>query len=479
MTSPRITERRRLALEQLEDRSVPSTVAAFDPQTAIWYLRGANSAGSASAGQFQYGGVGWEAVTGDWSGNGTTTVGVVDPTNASGLVWYLRNSNSAGAPDVTPFVFGLPGWIPVTGDWTGSGHTGIGVYDPSTGTWYLRNSASAGAADTVFQYGGAGWLPVTGDWDGNGTTTVGVVDPTNASGLVWYLRNSNSAGAPDVTPFVYGLQNWTPVVGDWNNDGTTTVGAVDSSATWYLRNSNSAGTPDVTPFSFGLGSWTPVVTATSRASATSSLLTPAVTQGPYFEEFSDAALQRSDLTSGTTRSSVVNGVPLSVTFNVYQVKGSSVTPLSGARVDVWHADALGVYSDESSEGTSGQTWLRGYQFTDKNGQVTFDTILPGWYPGRTPHIHFMVRTVASNGSVLSDLLTSQLFFDPTSIAYLYANNAPYNTRPTPDTSNTSDMVYNTAASDGSIAGPRLILSLYKASSGNGYTATFNVYVPAS
>jgi len=76
-------------------------------------------------------------------------------------------------------------------------------------------------------------------------------------------------------------------------------------------------------------------------------------------------------------------------------------------------------------------------------------------------------------------ITSQLFFDPTSIAYLYTNNAPYNTRPTPDTSNTSDMVYNTATSDGSIAGPRLVLSLNKASSGNGYTATFNVYVPAA
>jgi hypothetical protein len=53
---------------------------------------------------------------------------------------------------------------------------------------------------------------VAGDWDGNGTTTVGVVDPSGN----WYLRDSNSAGPPDVGPFPYGLGGWTPVAGHWN-----------------------------------------------------------------------------------------------------------------------------------------------------------------------------------------------------------------------------------------------------------------------
>src|SRR5262249_29649839 len=141
----RARPRTRLALELLEDRSVPSTVGAFNPQTATWYLRSASSAGAPDAGQFAYGGTGWTGVSGDWDGDGQDSVGVVDTTSSAGLVWYLRNSNSAGAPDVAPFAFGARGWIPVVGDWDGDGKTTVGAFDPSTGTWYLRNSNSAGA----------------------------------------------------------------------------------------------------------------------------------------------------------------------------------------------------------------------------------------------------------------------------------------------------------------------------------------------
>src|SRR5437016_6152597 len=60
-----------------------------------------------------FGAPGWIPVTGDWNGDGTTTIGVVDPTT---MTWYLRNATGAGAPDIAPFTFGAPGWIPVTGD---------------------------------------------------------------------------------------------------------------------------------------------------------------------------------------------------------------------------------------------------------------------------------------------------------------------------------------------------------------------------
>jgi hypothetical protein len=49
---------------------------------------------------------------GDWDGDGTTTVDVVDPAT---MTWYLRNSNTPGAPDVTPFAYGMPAWTPVAG----------------------------------------------------------------------------------------------------------------------------------------------------------------------------------------------------------------------------------------------------------------------------------------------------------------------------------------------------------------------------
>src|SRR5262249_5317008 len=155
--------------------------------------------------------------------------------------WYLRDSNSSGPPNVQPpFVYGLHGWVPLTGDWNGDGQTTVGVFDPSgfaspgAGVWYLRNSNSSGPPDVgPFPFGARNWIPVAGDWDGNGTTTVGVFDPATAT---WYLRNSNSPGIPDVKPFVYGLPGWIPVAGDWDGDGTTTIGVVDpATMTWYLR----------------------------------------------------------------------------------------------------------------------------------------------------------------------------------------------------------------------------------------------------
>jgi hypothetical protein len=100
------------------------------------------------------------------------------------------------------------------GDWTGTGHAGVGVFDPTTGTWYLRNSATPGAPDVgPFSFGAPGWKPVVGDWDGNGTATVGAFDPVTAT---WYLRNSNSGGSPDVLPFSYGVPGWSPVAGVWS-----------------------------------------------------------------------------------------------------------------------------------------------------------------------------------------------------------------------------------------------------------------------
>src|SRR5215831_14304846 len=137
-SSPRRGTTRPLAVEALEDRSIPSVVS-FNPSAATWYIRNQTSAGPTTVAPFAFGGPGWVSVMGDWDGNGTTTIGVVDPAT---MTWYLKNSNGPGAPDITPFRFGAPGWIPVIGDWNGDGTTTIGVVDPTTETWYLRNSNS-------------------------------------------------------------------------------------------------------------------------------------------------------------------------------------------------------------------------------------------------------------------------------------------------------------------------------------------------
>jgi protocatechuate 3,4-dioxygenase beta subunit len=80
-------------------------------------------------------------------------------------------------------------------------------------------------------------------------------------------------------------------------------------------------------------------------------------------------------------------------------------------VDIWHCDALGVYSDVQDPGfnTTGQKFLRGYQVTDAHGEARFVTVYPGWYAGRTVHIHFKIRTVPLAQRRFE--FTSQLYFD--------------------------------------------------------------------
>jgi hypothetical protein len=230
-----------------------TTVGMVDPSTSTWYLRNQNGPGAPDISAFSYGGPGWTPVVGDWNGDGVSSIGVVDPTG----MWYLRNENSAGAPDAAgPFPYGLGSWIPVVGDWTGAGHTGIGMFDPQTATWYLRNETGPGGPDVApFQYGLPGWIPVVGDWTGTGHDGIGMFDPSTGT---WYLRNEDSAGEPDAGQFQYGGAGWKPVVGDWNDQGRTTIAVVDPGGNWYIRNSNSSGAPDIASFPYGLGSWVPV-----------------------------------------------------------------------------------------------------------------------------------------------------------------------------------------------------------------------------
>ena len=128
------------------------------------------------------------------------------------------------------------------------------------------------------------------------------------------------------------------------------------------------------------------------------------------------------------------GVPLELTFAVARVSADACSAFEGAVVDIWHCDALGEYSGVSGPGQSdqgGSRWLRGYQVTDANGIATFTTIYPGWYPGRTTHIHFRVNRNAT----LSAL--SQLYFPDEINQRVYAT-APYQARGNNDTSNQRD-----------------------------------------
>jgi protocatechuate 3,4-dioxygenase beta subunit len=127
-------------------------------------------------------------------------------------------------------------------------------------------------------------------------------------------------------------------------------------------------------------------TATTFGGDGSCVLIPEETEGPYPLDLSGSEeFLRSDIAEGRP------GVPLTLTLSLVDVN-AGCAPISGARVDVWHCDADGVYSGYSQPGTDtiGETFCRGIQVSDDNGQVTFQTIYPGWYQGRITHIHFQV-----------------------------------------------------------------------------------------
>jgi protocatechuate 3,4-dioxygenase beta subunit len=199
----------------------------------------------------------------------------------------------------------------------------------------------------------------------------------------------------------------------------------------------------------------------SSASVPACVVKPALTEGPYFV---DEKLNRSDIRSDPSTNAVRQGALLTLTFNVSRVGSNACSPLANATVDVWHCDALGVYSDATDPGfnTKGQKFLRGYQTTDQSGRATFTTIYPGWYQGRAVHIHFKIRSGNSE-------FTSQLFFDDNLSAQVFSQ-APYSAKGTGGWLRTSgDSIFR--QSNG-------LLTLDVARSGDGYAATFDIGVQA-
>lgn len=166
-------------------------------------------------------------------------------------------------------------------------------------------------------------------------------------------------------------------------------------------------------------------------------LFPQAVEGPFYF---DPDLVRADITQNRP------GLPLRLKLRV--IAAGPCKPIANARVDVWHADATGFYSGYAGQGTNrdistkGETYLRGTQITDADGFVTFQTIYPGWYPGRTPHIH--VKVFLDDNT----LVTGQMYFPDDVSAKVYATNAPYADRPKADTTNANDFIFKTGQREG-------------------------------
>ncbi len=188
---------------------------------------------------------------------------------------------------------------------------------------------------------------------------------------------------------------------------------------------------------------------------------PEQTEGPYYLE---TKLNRSDIRSDPSDGSLSEGIPLHLEFHVSQLSAGRCAPLPGAVVDVWHCDARGIYSGVRDPffNTVGKKFLRGYQITDNSGTARFQTIFPGWYPGRTVHIHFKIRTNASGPK--GSEFTSQLYFEDSVVDQIYTRD-PYAGRGRRMMRNQDDGIFRAG-------GDQLILALEK--TGDAYTSKFEI-----
>ena len=188
---------------------------------------------------------------------------------------------------------------------------------------------------------------------------------------------------------------------------------------------------------------------------------PEQTEGPYFV---DERLNRSDIRSDPPGGTPKPGLPLALSLTISSLRGGTCRPLPGAQVDLWHCDADGVYSDVTDPHfrTVGRRFLRGYQMTDARGMVRFTTIYPGWYEGRTVHIHFKVRTAAASSP--GHTFTSQLYFDD-ALSDRVLGRAPYAGRGPRTTRNADDRIFRQG-------GQQLMLDPRPAR--DGYAANFAV-----
>ena len=193
----------------------------------------------------------------------------------------------------------------------------------------------------------------------------------------------------------------------------------------------------------------------------SCVVRPEQTEGPYFV---DERLNRSDIRSDPTDGRVKSGTPLDLTLLVSRLNAGDCQPLPGAQVDIWHCDAQGVYSDvqDPEFNTIGQKFLRGYQITDARGEARFVTVYPGWYPGRTVHIHFKIRTALV--ARRSFEFTSQLYFDDVLTDRVHAD-TPYAAKGPRTARNQHDWFFRRG-------GDQLMLA--PTSAADGYSATFAI-----
>jgi protocatechuate 3,4-dioxygenase beta subunit len=278
---------------------------------------------------------------------------------------------------------------------------------------------------------------------GSSVTLTANVSPSAATGSVTFFNGLTSIGSATLSS---GTASFSTT---FSTAGTATLKAVYSGDESYAASTSAA-------VSLTIGG------------ASSCTKTLEGEEGPYFVDDSDSRYNRSNILTNLDGSETQTGVAFTLTINVFDSENGCAA-MQGVQVDIWHCNASGVYSAEASESTGSESWLRGYQITDSNGAVKFVTIIPGWYQGRTTHIHLRLRS-SYDSSTTDGTNTMQLFFDQTLIDTLDTTVSPYSSEGKNSTTNASDRVY-TQQEDGTT------LMTLGGSASAGYTATANIYLP--
>jgi protocatechuate 3,4-dioxygenase beta subunit len=276
-------------------------------------------------------------------------------------------------------------------------------------------------------------------------TLTATVSPSTATGTVTFYSGTGTLGTATLSG------GSASVTTTFSTAGTQSVEAIYSGSTAFAGSTSASLSVTV-----------------SGASTACSSETLEGEEGPYFVDDSASGYNRSNILSNLDGTETQAGVPFALTLYVYDAKNNCAA-MQNVQVDIWHCNASGVYSAESSEGTTGKSWLRGYQLADANGMVQFSTIIPGWYQGRTTHIHLRLRSSYDSASS-GGTNTMQLFFDQTLVDTLDTTVSPYKSEGKNTTTNASDRVY-TQQEQGTT------LMTLSGSTSAGYSATAKVYLP--
>lgn len=221
----------------------------------------------------------------------------------------------------------------------------------------------------------------------------------------------------------------------------------------------------------GLGSMIPLTRALSAEqkaknllATTTCFLTPQETEGPYYF---DADLVRQDIRQNISTGVVKTGLPLHMVFTVIN---ADCEPIPNVLVDIWHCDKDGIYSGYAGQpggvSTVGQNFLRGIQMTDANGQCSFTSIYPGWYPSRVTHVHFKVRLSSTT------YVTSQFAF-PDSVNTAVYNSSLYAAKGQNSLTNATDSIFQSANPENQV------MAITANATTGGYDGTFTIGINAS